>query len=141
MNDLITCLRKTNNSVIPIGPRLVAALPLIAIGIGHFADPATFRIFLEGAGIPMVNLNLIVAPAVEIIAGLLLLLGLFARAGGLAAAGTMLVALYTHMVIDPSILPEGVALPPVILPIAVLAAALSIVFVGAGRWSLDSRAL
>ena len=140
MNEMISCLRKTDQSKISIAPRLIAALPLIAIGIGHFADPATFRLFLEGAGIPMVDLNLIVAPAVEVVAGLLLLLGLFARAGGVAAAATMVVALYTHMVIDPSTLPDTVAMPPIILPLAVLASALWIAYAGAGRWSLDSNA-
>ncbi len=101
MTELITCLRKTNESKVTIGPRLIAALPLIAIGIGHLVDPESFRLILEGSGIPMLEFNLIVAPVVEIAAGTLLLVGLFARAGGLVAASTMLVALYSHAVIDP----------------------------------------
>ena len=140
MSEFINCLRKTNDSKFTIAPRLIAALPLIAIGIGHLVDPGSFRLILEGAGIPMPELNLIIAPVVEVAAGILLLVGLFARAGGLAAASTMLVALYSHAVIDPSIFPETMAMPPIILPLIVLASALWVAYAGAGRWSLDSRA-
>jgi uncharacterized membrane protein YphA (DoxX/SURF4 family) len=139
MNDFINCLRKTNDSKLTIAPRLLAALPLIAIGIGHLVDPGSFRLILEGSGIPMPEINLIIAPVVEIAAGILLLVGLLARAGGLAAASTMLVALYSHAVIDPSIFPETMAMPPIILPLIVLASALWVAYAGAGRWSLDSR--
>lgn len=139
MNDLINCLRKTNDSKITIGPRLIAALPLIAIGIGHLVEPESFRLILDGAGIPMPDINLVIAPVVEVTAGILLLVGLFARAGGLAAASTMLVALYSHAVIDPSTLPETMAMPPIILPLAVLVSAIWVTYTGAGRWSLDSR--
>ena len=140
MNELINCLRKPDDSKLTIAPRLIAALPLIAIGIGHLVDPGSFRLILDGAGIPMLDVNLIVAPVVEIAAGILLLVGLFARAGGLAAASTMLVALYSHAVIDPSIFPETMAMPPIILPIAVLASALWVAYAGAGKWSMDSKA-
>ena len=140
MNELINCLRKTDDSKLTIAPRLIAALPLIAIGIGHLVDPGSFRLILDGAGIPMLDVNLIVAPVVEIAAGILLLVGLFARAGGLAAASTMLVALYSHAVIDPSIFPETMAMPPIILPLAVLASALWVAYAGAGKWSMDSKA-
>jgi len=139
MSEFINCLRKTNDSKFTIAPRLIAALPLIAIGIGHLVDPGSFRLILEGAGIPMPELNLIIAPVVEVAAGILLLVGLFARAGGLAAASTMLVALYSHAVIDPSIFPETMAMPPIILPLIVLASALWVAYAGAGRWSIDSK--
>ncbi len=139
MSEFINCLRKTNDSKFTIAPRLIAALPLIAIGIGHLVDPGSFRLILDGSGIPMPGVNQIIAPVVEVAAGILLLVGLFARAGGLAAASTMLVALYSHAVIDPSTLPETMAMPPIILPLIVLASALWVAYAGAGRWSLDSR--
>ncbi len=139
MNELINCLRKTNDSKITIAPRLIAALPLIAIGIGHLVDPESFRLILDGAGIPMPEINQIIAPVGEIAAGILLLVGLFARAGGLVAASTMLVALYSHAVIDPSTLPETMAMPPIVLPLIVLASALWVAYAGAGRWSIDSK--
>ncbi len=140
MNDMINCLRKTNDSKFTIAPRLIAALPLIAIGIGHLAEPESFRIILESAGIPFLDLNLIIAPVVEVTAGILLLVGLFARTGGLAAASTMLVALYSHAVVDPTTFPETMAMPPIILPLAVLASALWVAYAGGGRWSMDSKA-
>lgn len=140
MNDLIRCLRKTNQSKTTIGPRLIAALPLIVIGIGHLVEPESFRHILVGSGIPMPDLNLVVAPVVEVAAGILLLVGLFARVGGLAAISTMVVALYSHAVIDMSVLPEAMAMPPIILPLAVLASAIWVTYTGAGRWSIDSKA-
>ncbi len=139
MNDLINIFRKTNDSKLTIAPRLIAALPLIVIGIGHLVDPGSFRMILDGAGIPLPDLNLVIAPVVEVTAGVLLLVGLFARAAGLAAASTMLVALYSHAVLDPSTLPETMAMPPLILPLAILASALWVAYAGAGRWSMDSK--
>lgn len=139
MKQLLKMFRKTNESKITIAPRLIAALPLIAIGIGHLVEPESFRFILEGAGVPMVDVNLVVAPVVEVAAGVFLLIGLFARAAGLAAASTMLVALYSHMTVDPSTLPETMAMPPIILPLAVLASALWVAYAGAGRWSIDSK--
>ncbi|MEN8163499.1 MAG: DoxX family membrane protein [Acidobacteriota bacterium] len=140
MNELISIFRRTNDSKITIAPRLIAALPLIVIGIGHLVDPGSFRLILDGSGIPMPGVNQIIAPVVEVAAGVLLLLGLVARAGGLAAASTMLVALYSHAVIDPSTLPETMAMPPLVLPLAVLVSALWVAYTGAGRWSMDSKA-
>lgn len=139
MSNLIKILRKTNDSKITIAPRLIAALPLIAIGIGHLAEPESFRLILIGAGIPLPDINLVIAPVIEVVAGTLLLVGLFARAGGLAAISTMLVALYSHAVIDPSTLPETMAMPPIVLPLAVLASAVWVTYAGAGHWSLDSK--
>ncbi len=139
MNDLIKIFRKTNDSKVTIAPRLIAALPLIVIGIGHLVDLGSFRLILEGAGIPLPDVNLVIAPVVEVTAGVLLLVGLFARAGGLAAASTMVVALYSHAVINPATLPETMAMPPLILPLVLLASALWVVYAGAGRWSMDSK--
>lgn len=140
MHELINFFRKTNDSKATIVPRLIAALPLIAIGIGHLVDPDSFRLILDGAGIPMPDINLVIAPVVEVAAGVLLLVGLVARAAGLAAASTMVAALYSHAAIDPLTLPETMSMPPIILPLAVLASAFWVAYAGAGHWSLDSKA-
>ena len=80
------------------------------------------------------ELNATVAPLAEILAGLLLVSGGFARVGGLLAAATMVVALYAHVVAD------WADEPPVALPLAVLAGALYVLVRGAGAFSLDAAA-
>ena len=50
----------------------------------------------------------------------------------------MAVAVYSHLAID--VWPNGAENePPLVLPLAVLAGALYILWRGAGRWSLDAR--
>jgi len=90
------------------------------------------RPILEAAHIPLPALNAVVAPIFEVAAGLMILLGGFARIGAAIAIGTMLVALYAHLTAD---WPDE---PPVVLPVAVLAAAAYVLYQGAGRWSLDA---
>jgi len=48
----------------------------------HLADPESFRQILEASGLPFVELNLIAAPLTEVVAGLLLITGYYARMGG-----------------------------------------------------------
>jgi len=139
MSTILNTLRANDGSKIMIAARLIAALPLIAIGIGHLFDRGSFAAMLEAASIPMPGLNTVLAPTVEIVAGALLLLSLFARLGGLMALSTMAVALYSHAVIDPAALPEGVMMPPLVLPLAVLAAAALVSWRGAGAFSLDAK--
>jgi len=139
MFEILEKLRLTDSSRHVVVPRLIAAVPLIAIGVGHFADPKTFVAILEAAGLPFVSLSAVAAPAAEILAGVLLLLGLHARLGGVIASSTMMAALFAHAVVAPNALPLGVAMPPVALPLAVLAASLYVTWRGAGAWSLDGR--
>ena len=85
--------------------------------------------------LPSLLLNL---AAIEIAAGLSLLLGLWARVGALLAIPTMLGAIYAHLVIG--VWPNGPENePPIVLPVAVLVCAGYVLWRGAGRWSLDSR--
>lgn len=121
--------------------RIVAGLPLLGIGLSHavVAD-VPMRPLVEAAGFPFAAVLAPVAVAFEIIAGILLLLGAWARIGGALAAPTMLGAIYAHLAIE--VWPNGADMePPLVLPLAVLAGAGYVVWRGAGRWSLDSRAL
>lgn len=139
MSPLADGLRQTDHSKLTIVARLVAGLPLLVIGASHFADPAPFVAMLEAAGIPLVGFNAIAAPLAEVLAGVLLLAGLLARLGGLLGASTMVVALYAHLAVNPASLPEGVTMPPIVLPLAVLAGAVYVAWRGAGAFSLDAR--
>lgn len=121
-------------------PRLVAAVPLIGVGVAHVVvDEAPMRPLVEAAGFPFAALVSPVAVAVEILAGTMLLLGLWARVGAALAIPTMLGAVYSHLVID--VWPNGPENePPLALPVAVAVCAGYVLWRGAGRWSLDGSA-
>lgn len=119
--------------------RTVAGAPLLGIGLAHLLVPeAPMRPLVEAAGIPLAGLLSPAGVAVEIVAGLSLLLGLWARVGGLLAIPTMLGALYAHLVID--VWPNGPENePPMALPVAVLLCAAYVTWRGPGPWSFDRR--
>ena len=121
-------------------PRIVAGAPLLGIGLAHvFVPEAPMRPLVEAAGFPLAAVVSPVAVAVEIVAGLSLLLGLWARIGALLAVPTMLGATYAHLVID--VWPNSTQNePPLALPFAVMVGAAYVLLRGAGRWSLDRRA-
>lgn len=119
--------------------RIVSGAPLLGIGLAHALVPeAPMGPLVEAAGIPLAGLVSPIGVAVEIVAGLSLLLGLGARVGGLLAIPTMLGAIYAHVVID--VWPNGPENePPLALPIAVLLCAAYVAWQGPGRWSFDRR--
>ena len=120
-------------------PRAVAGVPLLGIGLAHVLVPeAPMGPLVEAAGIPLAGVVAPVAVATEIVAGALLLLGLWARVAALVAIPTMLGAVYAHLAIG--VWPNGPENePPMGLPIAVMLCAAYVVWRGAGRWSLDHR--
>jgi uncharacterized membrane protein YphA (DoxX/SURF4 family) len=131
-------LRATGRERHAIVPRLIAGLPLLGIGLAHVFDPAApMTPLVEAANLPAASLLSPIAVAVEIIAGLLILAGFYARIGAALAVPTMAVAVYVHLVID--VWPNGAGNePPILLPLAVAACALYVLWRGAGRWSLDA---
>jgi putative oxidoreductase len=132
-------LRATRPSRHVIVARIIAGAPLLGIGLAHvFVADAPMRPLVDAAGFPFAAVVAPVGVAVEIVAGLLLLLGLWARIGGLLAVPTMMGAVYAHLVID--VWPNGPENePPLALPILVMVAAAYVVWHGAGRWSFDQR--
>jgi putative oxidoreductase len=118
---------------------VVAGVPLLGIGLMHvFVPAAPMRPLVEAAGLPFAAVVSPVGVAIEIVAGLSLLLGLWARVGALLAIPTMLGAIYAHLVIG--VWPNGPENePPIVLPVAVLACAGYVLWRGAGRWSFDGH--
>ena len=141
MSDLITKLRKTTGCKHIIAPRLIAGLPLLGIGMMHITGMQPMRPILEGASIPLPGLNAMVAPVVEIVAGLILLSGAFTRIGAAMAMGTMTVALYTHLKFVPTDACEWGDEPSIVMPLAVFACAAYVLWRGGGAWSVDQRAI
>ncbi|MGH3507677.1 MAG: DoxX family protein [Nocardioidaceae bacterium] len=132
-------IRRTREYRYTLVLRVVAGVPLLGIGLAHvFAAEAPMRPLVEAAGIPFAGVVAPVAVAIEVVAGLSLLLGLWARIGALLAIPTMLGAIYAHLVIG--VWPNGPENePPLGLPVAVAVCAGLVLWKGAGRWSADHR--
>lgn len=127
-----------------IAPRVIAGLPLLVFGVMHLSGAAPMRPILEAAGMPMPEVGAVVAPIVQVVGGLSLISGAFARIGALLAIGSMLGAIYAHLQIPSDGWPEsngGPQEPPLIyLAVAIALLSLVTLVVGAGRWSIDARA-
>jgi putative oxidoreductase len=120
-------------------PRVVAGLPLLAIGLMHVtADGYGMRPLVEAAGFPFASLLAPLAVAAELVAGLSLLLGVWARIGALLAIVTMVAAAYAHFAIEHW--PNAGGEPPLALPLIVMVCAAWVLWRGAGGWSVDGRA-
>jgi uncharacterized membrane protein YphA (DoxX/SURF4 family) len=137
---------KTKNSKFLMIPRLLAGLPLLVIGVKHFIDPGHMKSILIASEIPMVDVNVFAAPAGEVLAGVLLLIGFYPRIGGFIGAASMVVALYSTVVLSKltvDTLPAGLLevpfVPPLPLPLVVLVCSLVIVALGGGAWRLNSH--
>lgn len=120
-------------------PRAAAGVPLLGIGLVHVFDPASsMRPLVEAAGFALPAVVSPIAVAIEIAAGLALLVGLWARPAAALAIPTMLGAIYAHLVIG--VWPNGADKePPLLLPVVVLVSSAYVLWRGAGRWSVDAR--
>ena len=120
-------------------------------GIMHLTGAMPMKPLVEAAGLPMPAITAIIAPLAQILAGLLLLSGAFARVGAVVAIATMLGALITHMKIpndqwptpseiDPAIMAPGPE-PTFMMALAaiIILTAAFVIFKGAGAWSVDGR--
>jgi len=85
-------LQQTTDKPFPIVPRLIAGGILTFFSLKHFSDPQHFANIMTAASFPMVNLNVWAASATELLAGILLLTGLFTRVGGFLGVATMVPA-------------------------------------------------
>lgn len=95
---------------------------------------------LTQANIPFYTFSLWLGPIVEMVAGLLLILGFLSRIGGLIGVAFMIAATYAHLVVDPEFLPFGnVTSFHVLLPLMILAGSVYVLWCGGGAWSADLR--
>jgi NADH dehydrogenase len=117
--------------------RLAAGLPLIFLGVLHLIYPADFRAVLAAGRLPHPDFYAAVVPLVEILAGLLLLAGLWTRVGGMLALGVMLPALVLSVQLTERTVAS--AMPPLFFPVMVTLTSVVLVLLGGGAWSLDER--
>ena len=124
--------RTTNQKSAAIA-RILIAIPLLAIGGQHLIGTAPLEPILRGANIPLPEINAIVGPFVQLIAGALLIAGYFARLGAVLTIPAMGLATYSHLVFD------WADEPPIALPIVMIVLSLFVLWKGAGAWSFDLR--
>ncbi len=131
--------------------RILAGIPLVMFGIMHLTGAAPMEPLVEAARLPIPSIIAVVAPLVQVLAGVLLLLGALARVGALIGIGVMFGGLITNFKIpndqwptpselDPSIMVLG-AEPIILTPLAVVTILFCayVLFKGAGPWSADGR--
>ena len=139
LGELLGTIRKTADERLLGTARILLGVIFISTGSMKFLVPmlwAAWSAQLAQAGIPFQTLNLYFVPVAEMVIGVLLLLGVFARLGALVAIPMMIVATYVHIVVnDPNLFPLQPEEP--IIPIVVLALSGYVLWRGAGSWSLD----
>ncbi|MHC4261014.1 MAG: DoxX family protein [Planctomycetota bacterium] len=128
---MLDSIRRTDPARHVVFFRLVAGLPLLAIGFQHLSGAAPLAPILADAHIPASALAAVLAPLGQVLAGVLLLTGAFGRIGAFLAAVQMIVALYTQVLVD------WTSEPPFALPIAVFLASLYVIWGGSGAYSVD----
>ena len=141
MESLSTLIRRTGASWEVGVVRLILGVLFLMTGLMKLFVPTLREAFsgqLTHAGIPLHDLNMWLVPLVEVAIGVLFLVGAFARVAALVAIGTMIVAVYVHLVVDdPTVFPLQSTAPTV--PILVLLLSGLVLWRGAGSWSLDRR--
>ncbi len=137
MIRFIRLVRQTRPRKIILLPRLLAGVPLVVFSAMHFMNPQHLRAILTAGAVPMVEVNVWATSSAEMLGGLLLLTGFFARVGGLFGVGTMVPAILTTVRLVS--LPDAPMVPPLPLPIMVLVASTVVLVLGGGAWSGDAR--
>ena len=132
-------LRKTSSDKIGGVLRLLLGFVFFMAGILKVVVPSLGQAFsgqLIAADIPLHGIVLFTFPIVEMVLGVLLVLGFHARLSAAAAAVSMLVAAYVHVAVeDPSLFPLQPVEP--IGPLVLLAMAIYVLWRGGGAWSID----
>jgi uncharacterized membrane protein YphA (DoxX/SURF4 family) len=139
---LLKAIRRTTDDKILGVLRILLGGLFVMTGLMKIFVPMLGEAFsgqLIAANIPFYAFNVRVIPVAEVIVGLLLILGLFSRVGGLIAINMMLVATYVHLVVDnPTLFPLQPEEP--IIPLISIAVAAYVLWRGGGAWSLDIKA-
>lgn len=134
--------RETRPSKLMALVRIVLGLVIVGSGAMKFSVPMLWEVWsgqLSAANLPLQTLNLWLVPIVELTAGTLLVMGVYARANALVVIGMMVVAIYVHLVVaEPSLFPLQPREP--VVPATVLAMAIVVLWRGAGAWSVDRLA-
>ncbi len=141
MEELLEKIRRTKDEKGVGVLRIIMGLIIMMSGWMKFLVP-TLREAWSGqllqANLPLYEVNFWVIPVVEIVVGLLLMVGFFSRLGALVVLGMMVVAVYVHLVVDdPSLFPLQPHQP--IIPLTLIAIGAYVLWRGGGAWSRDLK--
>lgn len=138
----LQCLRNTATDRVAGSVRLGLAVIFLMTGPMKLLVPSLSEAWsgqLVAAGIPFHELSRATVPLLELLLGIVLLIGWYARPAAVVVMGIMVVATYVHIVVDdPSLFPLQPHAP--IIPIVVIGMSILILRRGAGSWSRDLRA-
>jgi len=127
--------KQTNTAYLPLAARLLMAAIFLISAFGKIANPAATIGYISAMGLPFPQLGLAIAIGVEVIGGLLLVLGLYTRpvAFGLAAFSIITGVIFHGAVGDQN------QMIHLMKNIAMAGGFLQIAAFGAGSLSLDAR--
>ena len=135
-------IRETTDDKLAGVLRLALAVLFVMAGAAKILVPKLGEAFsgqLLAAGLPFYELSRSSVPIVEVLAGVVLGLGLYTRLATIVVVVIMAVATYVHLVIDdPSLFPLQSTAPTV--PLVVIAICLYLLWKGGGAWSRDLAA-
>lgn len=135
-------IRATTTDKLAAGVRLMLAIIFLMTGPMKLIVPQLAEAWagqLLAAQVPFYEISRWSVPFLELILGLILAVGFFARPGVVVVIGIMIVATYVHSVVDnPSLFPLQPKEP--IIPLIVIVMSIFILWRGAGAWSMDWKA-
>jgi uncharacterized membrane protein YphA (DoxX/SURF4 family) len=139
----ISNLQTTTDSRSVAGVRLMLGIIFLMTGAMKLLVPELGQAWhgqLIATHLPFTELTRWSVPFIEILLGVLLLVGLYARLAVVVVMGIMVVATYVHIVVDdPTLFPLQPTAP--IIPAAVILMSLYVLWKGAGAWSADLKSL
>ena len=112
--------------------RVVAGVVFVSVSMGKFADHAAEAVDFERYGVPVAGFSVYAVGSVELLCGLLLIVGLLTRPAAAALALTMVGAIATAGRVEGGSFNLGVA-PTLLVVMLVL------LWTGSGRPALDAR--
>jgi uncharacterized membrane protein YphA (DoxX/SURF4 family) len=134
-------VRQTSDDKLAGTVRRVLGMLFVAAGLTKIFMPmlaSSWAGQLEAANIPFDALNLWLVPALEVLIGVLLVLGASTRIAAALVVPIMAVAIYVHLVVDdPAMFPLQPKAP--IIPAVILLLSLYLLWRGGGAWSVDLK--
>jgi putative oxidoreductase len=119
-------------AVVPFVVRLAAGVTMIAVSLSKFTRHESLVESFERYDIPAAELAVYLAGTIELVGGVLFVIGFLVRPVGVVVAAHFLVAVLTGGRVDTDLFHVG-------LGSLLLAAGLFLAWSGAGRWSVDER--
>jgi len=126
---------QTNTAYLPLVGRILMAAIFVMSGIGKITNPAATIGYISAMGLPFPELGLVAAICIEVIGGVLLVVGYFTRPVAVAlAAFSIITGLIFHNAIG-----DQNQMIHLMKNFAMAGGLLQIAAFGAGSLSLDAR--